>query len=117
MPGIAILRTTRVDPVTGRPRKLTFGNWFHPALRLLAACRQLREGPFDVFRWHPDRRLESRVRDLYLDRMSQLAHALSPDNIAVATDLAKGPLDVRGFGPVKAAAAEALLRKLTSVDC
>jgi indolepyruvate ferredoxin oxidoreductase len=107
---------SRVDPVTGRPRKFSFGGWLHPALRLLAACRQLREGPLDVFRWHPDRRVERQVRDLYLERMSRLADALSADNIDRAIELARSPMQVRGFGAVKAAAAAALLGKLADLE-
>jgi indolepyruvate ferredoxin oxidoreductase len=103
---------SRVDPATGRPRKFAFGGWLYPVLRLLAACRRLREGPLDVFRWHLDRRIERQVRDLYLERMSRLADALSADNIDRAIELARSPMEVRGFGAVKAAAAAALLGKL-----
>ena len=44
--------------------------------------------------------------------VTTLADALSPDNIDRAIELARSPMEVRGFGVVKAAAAAALLGKL-----
>src|SRR6266404_4610186 len=39
----------RIDPLTGRPRKMTFGAWILPVFRAMAAMKGLREGPLDVF--------------------------------------------------------------------
>jgi len=102
------------DPSTGRPRKISVGGWIFPVLRILAACRGLREGPCDLFGRTEERRLERQLRDAFLVRLKILAAALNQDNIGAAIELAESALQVRGFGPVKAAAAQALLARLQS---
>jgi len=100
------------DPSTGRPRKISVGEWIFPAFRLLAACRGLREGPLDLFGRTAERRLERRLRDAFLGHLATVAAGLNPDNIAAAIEITESVMQVRGFGPVKAPAAQALLAKL-----
>ncbi|MGH6910421.1 MAG: indolepyruvate ferredoxin oxidoreductase family protein, partial [Phenylobacterium sp.] len=102
----------RLDPLTGRPRKMTFGAWILPVFGVLAALRSLREGPLDPFGRSAERRLERDLRDVYLSVIASLAGTLSQDNLEAAVALAAAPLDVRGYGPVKTPAAEALLLRL-----
>jgi indolepyruvate ferredoxin oxidoreductase len=100
---------SRLDPATGRPRKLTFGPWIFPVLRALAALKFLREGPLDVFAGSADRRLERDLRDVYLQTMRQTVAALRVDTLDSAISLAEMPRQVRGFGYVKEPAARAVL--------
>jgi indolepyruvate ferredoxin oxidoreductase len=102
------------DASTGRPRKISVGGWIFPMFRLLAACRGLREGPLDLFGRTPERRLERQLRDSLLARLKLLAAGLGQHNIAAAIELTESVMQVRGFGPVKASAAHALLARLQS---
>jgi indolepyruvate ferredoxin oxidoreductase len=102
----------RTDPDTGRPRKISVGSWIFPVFRVLAACRGLREGPLDLFARTAERRLERRLRDAFLTRLQTLAAELNQNNIGAAIELADTVMQVRGFGPVKAPAAAALLSRL-----
>src|SRR5690606_17521637 len=107
---------SRPDPRTGRPRKRSFGGWMMPLLALLARLSVLRETPFDVFGAHPDRALERRLRDRFLARILASATAMTADNRATALELARAQMQVRGFGPVKAAAAKELLDRLEAMQ-
>jgi indolepyruvate ferredoxin oxidoreductase len=103
---------TRVDPLSGRPRKITLGPWVFPIFKGLAACRGLREGPFDLFGRTAERRLERELRDAFLDRVSAQAESLTSENLPAAIALSNAALQVRGFGPVKEGVARALLQTL-----
>lgn len=105
----------RIDPATGRPRKIMLGGWIFPVFTLLAGLRRLREGPLDLFGRTPERRLERALRDAYLAVVSGLAATVSEQSLALAVEIAEAPLDVRGFGPVKAASAGALLARLNAL--
>lgn len=103
---------TRTDPATGRPRKITFGPWIFPLLRILAALRMLREGPLDLFGYSKERKLERELRDRFMDLIRARLKTLCAQNLDEATALARMPLEVRGFGPVKLPSARALLERL-----
>jgi indolepyruvate ferredoxin oxidoreductase len=105
----------RTDPRTGRPRKMEFGAWIMPVFGALAAVRGLRESRFDLFGYSAERRLERALRDSYLDAIGRIAASLSPETLDEAVAIARAPLDVRGFGPVRADAATALLARLRSL--
>jgi indolepyruvate ferredoxin oxidoreductase len=100
------------DASTGRPRKISVGGWIFPVFRLLAACRGLREGPLDLFGRSAERRLERRLREVFLARLEALADGLNQENLSSAVELAESVMPVRGFGPVKVPAAQALLSRL-----
>ena len=94
------------DPVTGRPRKRRFGPWMLPVMRLLARAKGLRGTPFDPFARTPERRAERAAIADYEALVARLIAGLDADNHAIAVALAGLPETVRGFGHVKAAAAE-----------
>ncbi|MGA9796275.1 MAG: DUF6537 domain-containing protein [Rhizomicrobium sp.] len=102
----------RIDPQTGRPRKIAFGAWILPMLRALAPLKALRETPFDVFGYSRERRLERALRDAYLALLSKLVREFSPATLNTAVALANMPLEVRGFGYVREKDAVALLDKI-----
>jgi hypothetical protein len=58
--------------------------------------------------------MERRLRDAFLERLKVLAGELNSDNLGAAIELTESAMQVRGFGPVKAAAAQALLSRLQS---
>ncbi len=93
---------SRLDPVTGRPRKRAFGAWVLPLFGLLARVRRIRNTPLDPFRGTEDRRLERALLAEYEESLERLLPALSAQTHAVAVELAALPGQVRGFGPVRA---------------
>lgn len=103
---------TTIHPATGQPRKIAFGPWIFTAFRMLAALRGIREGLLDPFGRTTERKLERALRDSYLAAMGKLLTQLNADSLGAATELAAAPLKVRGFGHVKAAAAQELLQRL-----
>jgi indolepyruvate ferredoxin oxidoreductase len=88
----------------GRPRKRSFGPWMLGVFGLLRRCRFLRGTAFDPFGYSAERRAERRLREEYEADMDRIEAALAPDTAGIAAELAALPLEIRGFGPVKAAA-------------
>ena len=91
----------RRDPVTGEPRKLTFGPWMWRVLGLLAKMRFLRGTPFDPFGRTEERRMERRLIDEYFETVEELVAGLRPENVALAIEIASVPEQIRGYGHVK----------------
>lgn len=89
------------DPVTGRYEKRVFGAWIIVAFRLLSALRGLRGGPFDIFGYLPERRLERTLIHEYEALTEEVLGALDHDNHESATELLALPNMVRGYGIVK----------------
>jgi len=88
----------------GRPRKRAFGRWIQMPLSILARLKRLRGTPFDPFGYSAERRAERELIAWYeglIDRMLvDFDAARLPDLVAIA----RAPLDIRGYGPVKDAA-------------
>ncbi|AXQ93019.1 indolepyruvate ferredoxin oxidoreductase family protein [Cereibacter azotoformans] len=89
-----------------RPRKRQFGPWMIPAFRLLAALKPLRGTPLDPFGRNPERRLERRLIAQFEADMAEILPALTPETMELGRELARLPLAIRGYGPVKEANAE-----------
>jgi indolepyruvate ferredoxin oxidoreductase len=85
----------------GLKRKLRLGEWFTPAMRLLARLRFLRGTPLDVFGYAPIRREERRLIGWYRDLIGELLPALNHENHAVAVQIASLPDNIRGYESVK----------------
>lgn len=83
--------------------------WIFPRFRLLAALKGLREGPLDIFGASEDRRTERALRDVFLSRAIGVADRLSASSLSESIAFAEAPMQVRGFGPVKAGPASQLL--------
>ena len=99
---------SRTDRATGRPRKMTFGPWMLRVFDLLAHMKGLRGRWLDPFGHTRERRLERALIRDYEAMLDEVVPALSPHNHAAAVALATQPDQVRGFGPVKLAAIEAM---------
>jgi indolepyruvate ferredoxin oxidoreductase len=107
---------TRVDPATGRRRKIRLsGRWLVPMLRLLKHGKVLRHTPFDPFGWQSDRQLEREMIREYETDLDMIVAHLTVHNINMATELANLPQQVRGFGHVKAAFYETSLSRHTAL--
>jgi len=94
----------------GRPRKRAFGPWIGRAFPLLARLKWLRGTVFDPFGYTAERRRERELITLYEEDMERVLAA--PEVSEAALELARLPLQIRGFGPVKAEAdAKAMARR------
>ena len=89
------------DPLTGEPRKRAFGPWMLQVFKLLARLRGLRGTVFDIFGYTKERRMERRLIAEYEAILRELAVGLTPDNHALAIEIASLPAKMRGFGHVK----------------
>jgi len=97
-PGLA-----RVDPLTGRPRKIAFGPWMLPVFRALARLKFLRGTVFDPFGMTAERRQERALIVEYEALIEELLRGLNTKTHALAVSLARIPAHIRGFGLVKEA--------------
>jgi indolepyruvate ferredoxin oxidoreductase len=96
----------RRDPITAEPRKVRLGAWIVPVFRLLARLKFLRGTRFDPFGYSSERRMERAMIEEYETLIaSRVIPGLGRENHALAVEIARLPLSVRGFGHVKTAAA------------
>jgi indolepyruvate ferredoxin oxidoreductase len=105
---------SRSVDLRGRPRKREFGAWMIPAFRLLAGLRRLRGTPLDLFGLSGERRLERALIDEYERNIEVLLEHLSLHNIDLAVEIVNEYLEIRGYGPVKAEAAENARKQIES---
>ncbi len=91
----------RRDPVTGHLRKRAFGPWMFKAFGVLARMKGLRGTALDIFGYSEERRTERRLIEDYVAVLDEIAANLTPENHALAVQLAKIPAQIRGFGHVK----------------
>ena len=84
--------------------------WF----KLLSKLKFLRGTPFDIFGYTAERKMERRLIKEYEHDLKKIAVAKKTD---AAIALAKLPLEIRGYGPVKDAnAGKAAKRRLEILD-
>lgn len=96
----------RRDPDTGKPVKSRFPGWLMPLFKCLARAKGLRGTRLDPFRWLADRRLDRRLLGDYERLLEVLKCELSDDNYSDAVTLAGLAQQVRGYGHIRASAAE-----------
>ncbi|MFT3820304.1 MAG: indolepyruvate ferredoxin oxidoreductase family protein [Rubrivivax sp.] len=85
------------------PRKLRFGPWLLPLLKLLARGKRLRGSALDLFGRTAERRLERQLIADFEARIAALCEGLSVEKLPQAIAIAQLPLAMRGFGHVKLA--------------
>ena len=95
----------------GRPKKVAFRFWVMPLLHLIAKMKGLRGSVFDPFRFSADRRLERDLLARFEADFETIAARLKPENLDAAIALAQLPSTIKGFGTVKALAADAALAR------
>ena len=94
---------TGVDRATGRRRKMAVPGWVAlPVFRVLRAMRGVRGTALDVFGWQEERRAERRMLGEYEADMARVLQGFRAGQVAEAAALARLPVDVRGYGPVRA---------------
>ncbi len=89
------------DPVTGAFQKSAYGSWVFDAFKLLARLKWLRGTRFDIFGVTAERRMERQLIADYQAVLNELCAALTPDNHALAVEIARVPEQIRGFGHIK----------------
>ncbi len=81
------------------------------AMKLLARFKVLRGTPLDPFGRTAERRMERGLIARYEADMDRILREMTPATRDIALELALQPLEIRGFGHVKAAAAAAADRR------
>ncbi|HXA70014.1 MAG TPA: indolepyruvate ferredoxin oxidoreductase family protein, partial [Stellaceae bacterium] len=89
------------DAATGEMKKRAYGAWVLQAFKLLARLKGLRGTALDPFGYTVERKAERRLVGDYEAVVRALTGALTPENHALALEIAKLPLQIRGFGHVK----------------
>jgi len=102
---------SRTDPATGRPKKISFGPWIFTAFGVLARLKGLRGTALDPFGYTEERRNERADIAAYEADVARLIADITPANIGLALAIARLPMDVRGFGPVKDKAREEVAKR------
>lgn len=85
----------------GRPRKIAMPQITARVLPVLARLKRLRGTRFDLFGRSVERRMERALIAQYEADMTEVRALVRPDTVDAAVALARLPLDIRGFGPVK----------------
>jgi len=85
----------------GLDRKLRFGPWFRPVLRIMAGCRFLRGTLFDPFGHTAARREERELVTWYESLLDQALALLTPENYPDVSELLRLPDEIRGYEQVK----------------
>jgi indolepyruvate ferredoxin oxidoreductase len=83
--------------------KQRMGSWIRPAFGLLAKMKGLRGGALDVFGYTEERMMERALIGEYRASIEAvLAKGLTSERLSLATDIARIPEEIRGYGHVKA---------------
>jgi indolepyruvate ferredoxin oxidoreductase len=85
----------------GRLIKAQYGSWMWQAFKVLARLKFLRGTAFDVFGGSEERRMERQLIEDYRISILAALSKLTADNLALATELANLPEQIRGYGHVK----------------
>jgi indolepyruvate ferredoxin oxidoreductase len=99
----------------GRPVKREFGGWILPLFRVLAKLRGLRGTAFDIFGYGADRRLERQLITEFEDTIEQVLKTLDAGNREQCEAVIVEYLEIRGYGPVKEAAAAEARAKISAI--
>jgi indolepyruvate ferredoxin oxidoreductase len=87
---------------SGNPRKRALPGWLvEPGLRVLTKLKGLRGGVFDIFGYNPERRMERRLIEEYLEMIEQVLPRLTPGTQATITAIAELPELIKGYGSIK----------------
>ncbi|MEO6032948.1 MAG: DUF6537 domain-containing protein, partial [Burkholderiaceae bacterium] len=81
--------------------KQQFGPLMLTGFKVLTKLKGLRGTPFDVFGRSAERKGERALIDEYRASVDELLGSLSGENLALATEIARIPEEIRGYGHVK----------------
>ncbi len=96
----------RRDPVTGEPRKMSFGSWILPVLGVTRRMKFLRGTSLDPFGHTAERKQERALIEDYFETVIGISGKLTPINHDAAVRLARLPDQIRGYGHIKAKSVE-----------
>jgi indolepyruvate ferredoxin oxidoreductase len=85
----------------GRPRKRAFGPWIRAPFRLLARMKRLRGTALDPFGYTAERRMERDLVRWFEGIVDELTARLGTAPMDELLWIARAPMGMRGFGPVK----------------
>jgi indolepyruvate ferredoxin oxidoreductase len=86
----------------GELQKREFGPWMQTAFRVLMRFKGLRGTPLDPFGRTAERRMERALIAEYRSAIEEVLRTLGPANLALASEIARVPEMIRGYGHVKA---------------
>jgi indolepyruvate ferredoxin oxidoreductase len=89
------------DPDNGHLIKRDFGPWMFKAFGLLAKLKFLRGTAIDPFGYTTERKRERALIAEYEALIGELVDKLSPENHALAVEVAELPEHIRGYGHIK----------------
>jgi indolepyruvate ferredoxin oxidoreductase len=89
----------------GRPLKRAFGPWIRVPFRLLARMKRLRGTAFDPFGYAAERKMERELIVWFEKLAARAAAEVTPANCEAWAAVMAMPQQIRGYGPVKEAAA------------
>jgi indolepyruvate ferredoxin oxidoreductase len=93
---------SRVDPETGRRRKVAVPGWAaRPLFAVLRQGKRVRGTALDLFGRQEERQWERALIGQYREDVRKALAALGPETLDVAVGLAEIPDLIRGYGPVK----------------
>ena len=93
---------TRIDPATGRRRKIAVPGWLAlPLFHVLRHGRAVRGTALDVFGRQAERRAERALIEQYIGDLKTAITALRAETLEAVVGVAELPDSIRGFGPVK----------------
>jgi indolepyruvate ferredoxin oxidoreductase len=96
----------------GRPRKRAFGPWLRPVLRLMVHGRHLRGTRWNIFGYHSEARLHRDTLNWFLGVLARAGAEYTPDDHAAWLEILRAPMDIRGYGPIRAEAAHTARSKV-----
>lgn len=98
----------------GRPNKRAFGAWMRPAFKILARMKGLRGSALDPFAYSADRKLDRQLLEWFDGVMAHVERSFDPAHPDTALALLKAPQEIRGYGPVRHAAAEKVMAEVAA---
>jgi indolepyruvate ferredoxin oxidoreductase len=82
--------------------KQPFGPWMRRAFRVMAKLKGVRGTAFDIFGRTDERKTERALIEQYKRCIDELLQGLNAERLALATEIARIPEEIRGYGHVKA---------------
>jgi indolepyruvate ferredoxin oxidoreductase len=83
------------------PKKIRFGPWLMPAMKLLAHFKFLRGTALNPFGRIAERKQERELIAEYERTVARILETLDPERLDAAVAIASIPESIRGYGPVK----------------
>jgi indolepyruvate ferredoxin oxidoreductase len=85
----------------GELQKSSFGPWMLTGFKWLAKLKGLRGTPLDLFGYTAERKGERALIGEYRASIDEVLTKLDASNLALATEIARLPEEIRGYGHVK----------------